>query len=325
MKIAIVTDTWDAINGVVTTLRETKKELENRGHNVLIVDPSQFKSISFYQYPDVKLSLNIWKLFKILNDFCPDALHIATEGPIGLAAKFYARRHRNIGYTTSYHTKFPEYLKIYFKIPVNFTYNYLRWFHQDSHRVLVTSNSMKTELENKKFKNIVTWSRGVDTEIFYPKLKSNNIPVLLCVSRASKEKNLEEFCKLPGRKILVGDGPHLKKLQEQFSNVKFVGYKTGKELASYYQSADVFVFPSKSDTFGVVMIEALACGLPIAAYNVTGPRDIVIDGVNGVLGDDLAESVVRCLKLDQAMIYQTSKKWTWKSATDIFEDNLLKI
>ena len=326
MKIAIITDTWFAINGVVTTLRATSLELERRGHEVLVVEPSQFKFLSFPNYPDIHISLNVFKLKSILDEFCPDAIHIATEGPLGLAARFYCKKHKDIPYTSSYHTKFPEYLNIYYGTPKNWTYTYLRWFHKPSGRVLVTTQSMKTELKLEGFSNLVIWGRGVDTDIFYPKLKNpNTSPVLLCVSRVSKEKNLENFCKLKGKKILVGDGPYLMDLKRQFPDVEYVGYKTGTALADYYRQADVFVFPSISDTFGVVIIEALACGIPVAAYPVTGPKDIITPGLTGYLESSLSASIERCLTLDPKKIYLESQKYTWKAATDIFEANLVKI
>lgn len=326
MKIAIITDTWFAINGVVTTLRATVRELELRGHQVLVVEPSQFKFLSFPKYPDIHLSINIFKLKTILDEFCPDAIHIATEGPLGLATRFYCIQHREIFYTSSYHTKFPEYLQIYFNIPKTWTYRYLRWFHRISSRVLVTTQSMKTELELKGFSNLTIWGRGVDKDIFYPTKKVLNIePILLCVSRASKEKNLEDFCKLKGRKILVGDGPHLSTLKRQFPDVEYVGYKTGSALADYYRQADVFVFPSKSDTFGVVIIEALACGTPVAAYPVTGPKDIIVSGKSGYLEELLSTSVEKCLKLDRAQVYKEAQRYTWKASTDIFEASLVKV
>lgn len=326
MKIAIVTDTWFAINGVVTTLRATAKELENRGHEVLVVEPSQFKFLSFPKYPDIHLVINIYKLKTILDNFSPDAIHIATEGPLGLAARFYCKRHRDIPYTSSYHTKFPEYLYIYYKIPKKWTYAYLRWFHKISDRVLVTTQSMKVELQLLGFSRLTIWGRGVNTDIFYAKPRPlNSDPILLCVSRVSKEKNLEDFCNLKGRRILVGDGPYLNTLRNQFPDVEYVGYKTGSTLADYYRQADVFVFPSRSDTFGVVIIEALACGTPVAAYPVTGPKDIIVSGLTGYLSDSLAVSVEKCLSLNRKKVQAESQKYTWKAATDIFESSLVKI
>lgn len=324
MKIIIITDTFKEINGVVTTLVETKKELELRGHTVYVIEPSMFKTIKFYSYPDVHLSWNVWKIKKLIDQFLPDAVHIATEGPLGLAARLYLRFFKkNCEYTTGYHTKFPEYLKIYFGIPLLITYSYLKWFHRKSYSVLITTASMKHELELKGFKNLVIWSRGVNTQIFYPNfMNKNHIPKYLCVSRVSKEKNLDDFCKLNGHCILVGDGPYLSELKEKYPTVEFVGFKTGSDLAEYYRAADVFVFPSRSDTFGVVMIEALACGIPVAAYNVTGPKDIVTSGLNGYLGNDLQESVNKCLSLDKDLVYQSSKKWSWKTTTDTFEKSL---
>lgn len=326
MKIAIITDTWDTINGVVTTLKATVQELQARGHSVLVIEPSLFKTIPCYGYPEIRISLNLYRVKTLLDRFSPNAIHIATEGPLGLAARFYCRYHREIAHTSSYHTKFPEYLNIYYGLPLTFTYSYLRWFHSASNKVLIPTRSLREELETLKFKHLAIWSRGVDRDIFYPVDKQHtDIPVLLCVSRVSREKNLDVFCQLPGKKILVGDGPYLKELQDRYPDVIYVGYKTGHSLANFYQQADVFVFPSRSDTFGVVMIEAMACGTPVAAYPVTGPKDIVIEKVSGYLEDNLLDSVTKCLSLSREQVYQQSLQYTWKHATDIFESSLVRL
>ena len=327
MKIAIITDTWNAVNGVVTTFKQVIQELKSRGHDVLIIDPSKFKTISAPRYKEIKLAWNIWKIKKILNDFNPDAIHIVTEGPLGLAARCYCRFGK-IPHNTSYHTKFPEYLETYYFIPKRLSYYILKLFHKFSSKVLVPSNTIKKELEEYNFKNnIVVWARGVDKSIFKPKQRNNNErKILLSVSRVSIEKNLDIFCsiKTDARKILVGDGPYLETLKKKYSDVEFVGYKFGEELADYYSQADVFVFTSKTDTYGVVMLEAMACGTPIAAYPITGPIDIITEK-SGVMDDNIDVAIEKCYALNRNDVFLCSEHFSWKNTTDIFENYLVKI
>jgi len=331
MKICLVTDTWNNVNGVVTTLNATVHELEQRGHTVKILHPGLFKTFSMPSYPEIKLSWNLWNLGSMIEQFDPDAIHIATEGPLGCAARWYCKvRKRQIPHNTSYHTKFPEYLKIHHGIPLWIGYWFMRLFHKFSSRVLVTTPTVKNELTGCGLTNLVVWNRGVDHAVFnsvgrYKTLASK--PVLLCVSRASYEKGLDEFCSLQtvGTKILVGDGPYLEDLKQKYPDVIFTGYKTGKNLQHYYANADVFVFPSKSDTFGVVMLEAIACGTPVAAYPVTGPIDVLTPGVNGAMDTDLYVAIESALKLDRTVVENSSQCFTWAACTDVFERNLVKI
>ena len=331
MKITIVTDTWDNVNGVVTTLRATVTELENRGHVVQIIHPAMFKTISMIRYSEIKLAWNLWKLGKYVESFNPDAIHIATEGPLGIAARWYCKvKKRQIPHNTSYHTKFPEYLNIHAGIPICIGYTLIKLFHKFSYKVLITTPTIKKELELRGFKNLIVWNRGVDRTIFNSSKRCNNLaskPILVCVSRASTEKGLDDFCSLSttGTKILVGDGPYLSKLKEKYSDVIFTGYKKGEKLSKYYANADVFVFPSKTDTFGVVMLESIACGTPVAAYPVTGPIDVIELGINGELDNDLSNAVNRALLLDRKLVEDSSFKYSWKHCTDIFENNLIKI
>lgn len=331
MKILIVTDTWTNVNGVVTTLRATVTELERRGHTVIIIHPGMFKTIPMPGYPEIPISYNIWRIGNMIADAQPDAIHIATEGPLGMAARWYCKvRKRSIPHNTSYHTKYPEYMKIHYNIPVCFGYWLLKIFHKFSHRVLVTTPTLKQELSDRGFENLVVWSRGVDTTVFNSSSRKQNLagkPVLVCVSRISKEKNLDAFCALEtaGTKILVGDGPYLEELKKKYPMVIYTGYKSGKNLAHYYANADVFVFPSKSDTFGVVMLESIACGTPVAAYPVTGPIDVITNGVNGYLNEDLSVAIEQCLELDRDIIEKSSCNFTWDAATDVFENNLITI
>jgi glycosyltransferase involved in cell wall biosynthesis len=331
MKIALITDTWNNVNGVVTTLRATVDELARRGHSVLVIEPSMFKTIPMFGYPEIRLSYNVWKVGKIIKNYDPDCIHIATEGPLGLAARWYCKIKSNqLPHNTSYHTKFPEYLKIQYGIPEKIGYFFMKIFHKYSHKVLVTTDSVRKELEIKGFTNLVVWSRGVDRLIFNSNFREkslNKTPTLLCVSRVSIEKGLDEFCKLniDGTKILVGDGPYLNELKEKYPNVIFTGYKHGTDLANYYANADVFVFPSKTDTFGVVMLEAIACGTPIAAFPATGPLDVVSVGVNGYLNNDLSIAIKQCLTLDRKKVEESSASFSWSACTDVFEQHLVRI
>ena len=332
MKITLVTDTWlPSINGVVTTLKNTVETLSSWGHEVQIIEPSQFKTVGAPGYKEVRLSWDIWHVGKMIEEFDPDAIHIATEGPLGLAARWYCKvEKRSIPHNTSYHTKFPEYLEQHYNIPIGVGYWAMRLFHKFSTRVLVTNNDMLHDLSERGFENLAVWNRGVDRELYNPdkrKRFSYRKPIILCVSRVSKEKGLEDFCnlKVKGTKVLVGDGPLLPELKRKYLDVTFVGYKQGEELARYYASADVFVFPSKTDTFGVVMLEAMASGTPIAAYPVTGPKDIVINGINGWVSDNLHDAVSFAIECNRKKTREISENYDWETCTKTFLDNLTLI
>lgn len=332
MKITLVTDTWlPSINGVVTTLTNTVEALRSWGHIVQVIEPSQFRTVGAPGYKEVRLSWNIWRVGKMIEQFQPDAIHIATEGPLGLAARWYCKvEKRSIPHNTSYHTKFPEYLYQHYSIPLTVGYWAMRLFHKFSTRVLVTNQDMADDLTARGFKNLAVWNRGVDRELFNPdkrKRLSYRGPIILCVSRASKEKGLEDFCELKvrGTKILVGDGPMLLELKRRYPNVIYIGFKQGEELANFYAAADVFVFPSKTDTFGVVMLEAIASGTPVAAYPVTGPRDVVVNGVNGFTNDDLAYATECALLCDRRKVREDSKRYDWAECTQTFLNNLTEI
>ena len=334
MRICLVTDTWDNVNGVVTTLRNTVKNLKLMGHDVLVIEPSQFKTVPAAGYPEVRLAVNIWRVGPMIRDYDPDAIHIATEGPLGFAARWYCKvDRRSIPHNTSYHTKFPEYLNTYCKFPVDWGYWLVRWFHKFSTKVLVTNQTMLKELAARDFHSLAVWNRGVDRTLFTPSRRRDdsqfNRPLMLCVSRASKEKGLDDFCqiRLPGTKMLVGDGPYLDELKSRYPDVIFEGYKHGEELAEYYANADVLVFPSKTDTFGVVMLEGLASGTPIAAYPVTGPIDVIEVGVNGAMHDDLAQAVIAALAYgyDRAAVARSAERWDWRACTETFVANLTQI
>jgi glycosyltransferase involved in cell wall biosynthesis len=327
-KILIVTDNLkDQINGVVETFKNIEICANYDGYDFVYIDPGQFSYINCPGYAEVKIA---WPrgIGKRIEEINPDHIHIATEGPVGLAARIWCDRNGYF-YNTSYHTKFPEFLYTIYKIPANLTYRYVRWFHKHSGKVLTSTNSMVQELKSRGFRSdIITWTRGVDRNVLKPTIehKKNEIPVVLYVGRVSKEKNLENLCTLQDYYdiIIVGDGPYRKELENRFIKVKFVGYKKGTELANYYKSADVFCFPSRNDTFGIVMIESLSVGTPVAAYNVTGPKDIIYNGVNGNIGESLLFSINKCLILDRNEVEKSSEQWTWENCWKIFKDNLIK-
>lgn len=325
-KILIITDNLPAqINGVVTTFKNIEIHANGNGYDFVYLDPREFHHIDAPGYPEVKLSWPSGIGAKITKEN-PDHIHIATEGTIGLAANLWCRRNKK-EFTTSYHTKFPEFLKKFYHIPESLTWKYLRWFHGASKKVLATTNTIVKDLKNKGFKeNVIPWTRGVDRNIFNSSYRDrdDDTKVLVCISRVSKEKNLDEFCKLDypkSRKIIVGDGPYRKELESKYPDVEFVGYKTGKELASYYANADVFVFPSKWETFGIVMIEAMACGTPVAAFPVDGPMDVIDEGKTGYMEDNLASAVHRCLGLNRNTVEQHSQRWNWEAAWNIFKNS----
>jgi glycosyltransferase involved in cell wall biosynthesis len=302
----IVTDAWEPqTNGVVTTYKNTIKYIDAE-----IVSGEECKKVPLPGYPQISIAINPWKIAKRLRT---GNVHIATEGPLGLFARLYLRR----GYTTSYHTKFPEFIESRFGIPASWIYPYFRWFHKNSSSVLVPTEGMKTFLESKGFKNLRVWSRGVDFTKFYPSEKQRDF--IVCVSRVSAEKNLTKFCEIPGyTKVVVGTGPQLEQLKAVYPDVVFVGEKTGEELRKYYALARCFVFPSYQDTFGVVLLESIACGTPVASVPGYGPSEVIEPGVNGYISENLEEAVSEAIKLDRAGVYNSSLKWTWERATKSF-------
>lgn len=333
--ILIVTDNEpNQINGVVTTFKNIKKLATANGYTIKSITPLDFPNINCPFYKEVKLSFS-FNIGKLIREYNPDHIHIATEGSIGLAAKLYCDKHK-LNYNTSYHTKFPEFLHKLCKVPVSWTYAYLRWFHKHSGVVLTTTKTMVDELYDHGFGGkIIPWTRGVDREQFNPNFREQHKfekiyglgPILLHTGRISKEKGIDDFCKLDinGTKIVVGDGPYLEELMEKYPEVKFVGSKVGRALAWYYANADVFVFTSKVDTFGVVNIESISVGTPVAAYKVPGPIDIIEEGVNGYIGDNLKENVLCCLLLDRDIVIESGKKWTWEECWEIFKNNLIEV
>jgi glycosyltransferase involved in cell wall biosynthesis len=327
-KILIITDNLPKqINGVVTTYSNIEICGQADGYEIAYLTPEDFSYIDCPKYHEVKLA---WprNMGKKIAAIGPDYIHVATEGPLGIWARKYLSI-CDIKHNTAYHTKFPEGLKKLFGIPETLTWRFVRWFHKHSGKVLTTTDSMVRELEAHGFKGeVIPWTRGVDRDIFKPELREN-FPgkYLLCVSRVSKEKNLEAFLELdyPGyQKIMVGGGPMLEIYKKKYPDVTFTGFKTGVDLARYYANAEVFVFPSKWETFGIVMIEAMACGTPVAAYPCQGPEDVVEPGVTGFLEQDLATAVHRCMGLSRDKVLEGSQKWSWQRAWEIFRNHLIE-
>ena len=319
-RILIATDNLrDQINGVAITFKHLDAMSKLDGFEMFFVDPSKFRHFAFPSYPEVKLAFP-YGISRQIQDIRPDYIHIATEGPIGLATKLYCDRN-GLWYNTSYHTKFPEYMKSLHGIPLSWTYAYLRWFHKHSGVVMATTRSMKSLLiENGFDGRIVEWTRGVDASQF-DGLRRNPDDSVLFVGRVSKEKNLEELLKHQDKYniVIVGDGPDRKALEQKYTKVKFVGYKTGKELFQYYLNASVFCFPSKTDTFGIVMVEAMSAGTPVAAFPVIGPIDVVENGKTGFLDEDLETAIDTCISLGRVQ----SKVWSWEECWRIFKKNLI--
>ncbi len=346
MKVLIISDAWHPqVNGVVRTYEYLRKELMELGHQVDVIGPADFAaSIPMPFYPEIKLVIRPYKRLKqIIEDFKPDKIHVATEGPLGWAARDYCLAH-NMNFTTCYHTQFPDYVAKRFAWLIPPLYSVVhrlaikvvRQFHAPSHGLMVATKSLEQQLLEWGFKTpLKTLSRGVELKIFHPDkseddpalLSDLKRPVALYVGRIAIEKNLEAFLEMPwhGSKVMVGDGPARASLEKKYTDALFVGKKAREELANYYRSSDVFVFPSKTDTFGIVLIEALACGLPVAAYNVMGPKDIVIHDYLGALEEaDLqkaAENALKNVDKDKCVQY-VSNNFSWKAAGKQFVDAL---
>lgn len=320
MKLLVVTDAWfPQVNGVVFTWNNIINILK-KNHEVLVVHPNiegaEHLFTFYYDIPFVKNPLQVVKRY--FESFKPDKIHIATEGSLGLAMRHYCISNR-IRYNTSYHTRLDEYGWVHYRIPRFITQLYIRWFHKYSRRVLVTTKSIARGLG---LSNSTIWGRGVNTELFSCNKQAKSERTIIYVGRVSKDKNLDDFCAITGyKKILVGAGPYLDTLKSKYPDVYFPGYVPNNELKNWYGKADVFVFPSRFDTFGLVILEAMACGLPVVAYDVPSPSDIVQNGVTGYLGDDLQESVAKAFdKLDylssNAVTYAQSQ--SWQSIADQF-------
>ncbi len=342
MKVLIISDAWHPqVNGVVRTYEYLRKELKAAGHTVEVIGPADFAaSIPMPFYPEIKLVIRPYRrLMRIIRDVQPDKIHIATEGPLGWAARKYCRKH-NVAYTTSFHTQFPDYVAKRFAWLIPPLYNavhryaikIVQNFHAHSKTVMVATKSLEEQLQAWEFQAPIKYlSRGVDFTYFYPSEQTSltelKKPVALYVGRIAIEKNLEAFLDMPwsGSKILVGDGPIRAELEAKYPNALFVGKKSGKELGDYYRASDVFVFPSKTDTFGIVLIEALACGVPVAAYNVMGPKDIITSPNLGILTEDnLAHAAQQALETGRPTYCadHVKKHYSWQHAGQQFIDAL---
>ena len=325
-RIVIITDAWEPqVSGVVTTLKKMVELARKDGYIVDVIHPELFKrKLRFRAYPEVPFTIP-FGLSKMLRYQEGTVYHISTEGPLGLAASFILTS-RNKRYTTSYHTDWPKVLKDVANVPKWISREYLRWFHRKRKVYCATKAVAEYLTENDIGRRQIIWSRGVDESIFTPRhTKSKEQPILLSVGRVSKEKNLDVFCQLPDKyvKIVVGDGPYRKELEQKYPNVKFVGYKFGKELAEFYQTADCFVFTSKADTFGVVIIESMFCGTPVAGYPVQGPIDIIDNKYTGYTNENLETAIEKCLLLSRKKCSTIAKdSWSWEESYKTFVNNL---
>jgi glycosyltransferase involved in cell wall biosynthesis len=329
MRILLATDAWEPqINGVVRTLTRTIAECRAMGHEVEVVEPGLFKTVPMPTYPEIKLALGVYEdLQERLKRFEPEAIHISTEGPIGIACRRICLEWK-LPFTTSYHTRFPEYVSARFPVPVGAGYAFMRWFHRPSGRVMVATPTMRDELEKRGFRNISPWTRGVDTELFHPDrpkvFQDLPRPVFLNVGRIAVEKNIEAFLALdlPGSKVVVGDGPQREELERKFPAAVFTGALFGEDLASAFASADVFVFPSTTDTFGLVILEAMAAGTPVAAFPAPGPIDIIPGSNAGAVDEDLRAACLACLELDRAEVRRFAEGFSWRACAEEFVRNL---
>lgn len=324
MRILIATDAWPPqVNGVVTALLNTIAGLRRLGHEVEIVSPEGFPTIPTPSYPEIPLALMPGrKVARRIDAFSPDIIHVATEGPIGNATRRHCIR-RGLRFTSAYHTSFPEYVAARMGLPVRWTSAWLRRFHAAAASVLVATDAMRGLLQSRGFANVVECPLGVDLDLFRPspeRFTDLPRPVFTYVGRVAVEKDVAAFLRLdlPGTKLVVGDGPQRPRLHKRFPGAVFVGYKTGGELASCYQRSDVFVFPSRTDTFGLVMLEAMACGVPVAALPVRGPLDVVKDPSTGVLDEDLRRAALRALDLERGRGRDYARRFPWDASVQRF-------
>jgi glycosyltransferase involved in cell wall biosynthesis len=329
MRIMIVSDAWfPQTNGVVNTLAQTAAWLGRFGHEVRLSTPRNFRTVPCPTYPEIRVAiLPQRKLASAIVAFRPQALHIATEGPLGFSARRYCLS-RGLRFTTSYHTQFPQYLRSRLPIPLALSYSLLRWFHGAAQSCMISTPGVQSQLAARGFSNLVRWRRGVDTQLFRPRSKDFlNLPrpIAAYVGRVAVEKNVAAFLQIPwsGTKIVIGDGPERQRLQALHPAAVYAGFRFGEDLAAHIAAADVLVFPSRTDTFGLVNLEAMACGVPVAAYPVTGPIDVVQDGVTGALDTDLARAAERALRIDPRACRERALQSSWDACTREFESHLV--
>ena len=330
MHILIATDAWHPqVNGVVRTLAMTAEAARALGAEVSFLTPKSFRTFALPSYPDLRLALPYAaKIARLIREARPDSIHIATEGPIGLLVRRHCRRH-GLPFTTGFHTRFPDYVSARLPVRQSWIWAALRAFHSGSQAVMVATPALAIELRARGFRNVVLWPRGVDTGQFHPRLADLGLPrpVFLCVGRVAVEKNLEAFLELdlPGTKVIVGDGPARTALMRQYPQAVFLGARHGEELAKTYAAADVFVFPSRTDTFGLVLLEALASGVPVAAFPVTGPRDVLGSAPVGALNDDLRLACLAALRISPQACREFAARHTWEASARAFIDHMADI
>jgi len=334
MRILVATDAWHPqVNGVVRTLAMMAETVASLGAEVSFLTPESFRTVGLPSYRDLRVALpRPARIAELIEAQAPDTIHIATEGPIGLLVRRYCRKH-DLPFTTSFHTRFPEYVSARAPVPESWVESWvwstLRWFHGRSEAVMAATPALASELRERGFPNVVLWPRGVDTRLFHPRDFDlcQPRPVFLCVGRVAVEKNLAAFLELdlPGTKVIVGDGPARLSLQQAYPDAVFLGALQGERLAEVYAAADVFVFPSRTDTFGLVLLEALASGLPIAAFPVSGPVDVIADAPVGVLSEDLRSACLRALEIPSSACVEFAAKHTWEASGRAFLANMAPI
>jgi glycosyltransferase involved in cell wall biosynthesis len=330
MRILVATDAWHPqVNGVVRTLTTMAEAARALGAEVDFLTPQSFRTFAMPSYRDLRVALpRPAKIARLIADSKADSIHIATEGPIGLLVRRYCRRNE-LPFTTSFHTRFPDYVSARAPVPESWVWSTLRWFHGASQAVMAATPALANELRGRGFRNVVLWPRGVDTTLFRPRDVDlcQPKPVFVCVGRIAVEKNLEAFLQLdlPGTKVIVGDGPARFALGQKYPDAVFLGALQGEALAEVYAAADVFVFPSKTDTFGLVLLEALASGLPVAAFPVTGPRDVIGSAPVGVLDEDLRKACLAALAIPAQACVDFAAKHTWEASAQAFIDNMADI
>lgn len=319
MRLLIVSDTWEPrVSGVVTCLRALETELQALGHEVCVLSPLEFNCVPCPGYPEIALAWDLWRVDERIREFAPDAVHLATEGPLGWAARRWLQS-RGLAFSTAMHTRFPEFVHARWPvIPLSVGYAWMRAFHRPSDTVLVSTVRMQAEFARQGFARLALWRKGVDVQRFQPRLEpqGEGEPVFLYVGRLAPEKTLEDFLDLdlPGEKRVVGDGPLRGELVRRYPQVRFLGYLRGEALVRAYRSASVLVFPSRTDTLGLVMLEAMACGTPVAAFPVSGPLDVLRQGVSGVMHEDLHHACLQALTLDRRLCAAEAQRQSWRTS-----------